>query len=114
MAPSLQDPLGKETLAFLSEVIEKHNVQFKLYCVLLLLRCHQEIREMAIAKEEDAVVKEFLIKLDHEFQLFLTGYKPPEAGAPDQQSYTKDDADQFQYHCVEFLVFRLGRFYRQL
>ena len=117
ITPFLQDSLGKQSLAFLSEVLDKRNIHYKVYCMLLLLRSFREFREMVIENERPEVAKPFFIYLDHELKLFLTGFRPPATLDETEQetlSYVKDDPDQFKHHCVEYFVYRVGRFYRTL
>lgn len=115
------DTLARESIHFLSDVVALRNIHFKLYVVFLLIRSNKSVREMLMQKERPEVIKPFLVYLDHELQTFLTGFRPPTTVESveavrlgEAPAYVRDDPEQFQYHCVEFLVFRIGRYYRIL
>lgn len=115
------DGISRESVHFLEDVIRYRNMHYKLYVILLLLRSNKDVRELILKRERPEVIEPFLVYLDHELQLFLTGYRPPTTlesaemvKSGDPVSYVKDDVEKFQYHCVEILVYRVCRFYRSL
>lgn len=121
LAVGAMDTLMKESLQFVADVIKHRNVQFKVFVVLLLVRSNKDIREKIVEKERPEVIQPFLVYLDHELQRLLTGLRPPTAieslemkKSGEELRYVRDDSDQTKYHCVEFFVFRIGRFYRRL
>lgn len=107
-------------IQFLENVIADPSCYFKLYAILMLVRSDPEIWEMVRQKERVEIADTFMRKLAYEFNLFATGFRPPSLKECQNVSeikpmeYTKDDPEKMNHHTAEFVVYRMGCFYRLL